>query len=218
MREWLPDAMTLPNEYKPRLVAIIRAKLAKRSDAAKAEKLRAAMKRLTDGYTWGGVDESDYRSQLKRLQTDLAAAMEQPEEHRMLAAVKLAQNLPTLWDAASPERRKELFWSMFEKATVKGRRIVSVRPRPEIAPLLALNARSSSAVPTGFEPAISSLTGTYARPLHHGTVPEIRAFSHPHSPVPVSILPPSAPEQIKRRRVRFLSLAAPAGVANVDAG
>jgi hypothetical protein len=27
------------------------------------------------------------------------------------------------------------------------------------------------AVPTGFEPAISSLTGTYARPLHHGTPP-----------------------------------------------
>ena len=30
------------------------------------------------------------------------------------------------------------------------------------------------AVPTGFEPAISSLTGMYARPLHHGTV-EARA-------------------------------------------
>ena len=26
------------------------------------------------------------------------------------------------------------------------------------------------AVPTGFEPAIFSLTGRYARPLHHGTV------------------------------------------------
>ena len=26
------------------------------------------------------------------------------------------------------------------------------------------------AVPTGFEPAISSLTGMYARPLHHGTM------------------------------------------------
>lgn len=25
------------------------------------------------------------------------------------------------------------------------------------------------AVPTGFEPAIFSLTGRYARPLHHGT-------------------------------------------------
>ena len=29
------------------------------------------------------------------------------------------------------------------------------------------------AVPTGFEPAISSLTGTYARPLHHGTMKPI---------------------------------------------
>src|SRR5688572_26035482 len=29
---------------------------------------------------------------------------------------------------------------------------------------------STLAVPTGFEPAISSLTGTYARPLHHGTM------------------------------------------------
>jgi hypothetical protein len=29
--------------------------------------------------------------------------------------------------------------------------------------------REFTAVPTGFEPAISSLTGTYARPLHHGT-------------------------------------------------
>src|SRR6266511_2666452 len=29
--------------------------------------------------------------------------------------------------------------------------------------------RPKTAVPTGFEPAISSLTGTYARPLHHGT-------------------------------------------------
>src|SRR6266851_1108768 len=34
----------------------------------------------------------------------------------------------------------------------------------------------TSAVPTGFEPAISSLTGTYARPLHHGTRSEKARF------------------------------------------
>ena len=28
---------------------------------------------------------------------------------------------------------------------------------------------SAQAVPTGFEPAVSSLTGTHVRPLHHGT-------------------------------------------------
>src|SRR5438128_11098271 len=32
------------------------------------------------------------------------------------------------------------------------------------------------AVPTGFEPAISSLTGTYARPLHHGTIAKVARF------------------------------------------
>ena len=72
-----------------------------------------------------------------------------------------------------------------------------------------------AAVPTGFEPAISSLTGTYARPLHHGTVPEIQAFS-PALPCATSILPPLDRADMKRRRVRFLSLAAPAGVANVE--
>jgi hypothetical protein len=34
---------------------------------------------------------------------------------------------------------------------------------------LDVETHSDGAVPTGFEPAISSLTGTYARPLHHGT-------------------------------------------------
>lgn len=95
------------------------------------------MKRLTDAYTWGGVEETDYRSQVKKLQADLAAAIQQPEEDRMLAAVKLAQDLPTLWDVATPERRKELIWSMFSNATVRGQRVVSVRPRPEIAPRVA---------------------------------------------------------------------------------
>ena len=29
---------------------------------------------------------------------------------------------------------------------------------------------SRQAVPTGFEPAISALTGPHVRPLHHGTI------------------------------------------------
>src|SRR5258708_3188540 len=80
--------------------------------------------------------------------------------------------------------------------------------------------RKSGAVPTGFEPAISSLTGTYARPLHHGTVRKY-GQNRPHSPVhrPFCHQPlPRMRLDIKRRRVRFLSLAAPAGVANVHAG
>src|SRR5207249_5595537 len=63
-----------------------------------------------------------------------------------------------------------------------------------------------TAVPTGFEPAISSLTGTYARPLHHGTRTKKSAFSR--SPWTL-IVPERTSAKKKRRRVRFLSLAAP---------
>lgn len=48
-----------------------------------------------------------------------------------------------VWDVASPERRKQLFWMLFESAKVGEKRILSVRPRPEIAPLLALNTVQS---------------------------------------------------------------------------
>ena len=138
MREWLPKAVTLPNELKPRLVSLVRAKLGRGSDAAKAGRIRQAMGKLTQAYTWGGIEESDYREQLRTLKSQLAFAEQQPEETRMLGAIKLAQDLPTLWDAATPARRKDLFWSLFEKATVADGRIVSVRPHPAIAPLVAL--------------------------------------------------------------------------------
>src|SRR5437899_2795878 len=67
--------------------------------------------------------------------------------------------------------------------------------------------RRRRAVPTGFEPAISSLTGTYARPLHHGTIAKVARFSR--SPRTVHSARERARVGKKRRRVRFLSLAAP---------
>jgi hypothetical protein len=64
---------------------------------------------------------------------------------------------------------------------IGGGRIVAVKPRPEVMPLVAVTVTGLQnqilAVPTGFEPAISSLTGTYARPLHHGTDLEESALS-----------------------------------------
>src|SRR5947207_15924949 len=64
-------------------------------------------------------------------------------------------------------------------------------PAPSDLTLRGVSERHAAtlAVPTGFEPAISSLTGTYARPLHHGTVPETRAFLT-RAPLCASILPP----------------------------
>ena len=72
------------------------------------------------------------------------------------------------------------------------------------------------AVPTGFEPAISSLTGMYARPLHHGTmksaplnsVDDVEVYLAEPLGVNLSVvcsdpLNPAIPEPLTLRRPRF---------------
>jgi hypothetical protein len=44
---------------RSRLAALVRAKVTRGTDPAAAERLRAAIKRLSDAYTWGGVGEAD---------------------------------------------------------------------------------------------------------------------------------------------------------------
>jgi hypothetical protein len=135
--------LDLPSAQRARLASLIRAKLAKGSDAAKASRLRAAIRRLTDAFTWGGIEDEDYRTQLRNLRADLDAVTKIPDERRILEAIRVAQDVPKLWDLANAERRRQLVWEMFETVNVLGGRIVRVKPTPAIAPLLALQVRNS---------------------------------------------------------------------------
>ena len=57
----------------------------------------------------------------------------------MTKATKVAQDIGTAWGVASRERRKQMVGALFDSVTVEFGRIVAVRPRTEVAPLLALN-------------------------------------------------------------------------------
>lgn len=98
----------MPAGYKVKLAALIRAKLSRGTDAVKADRLGEAIKRLTNAYTWSGLPEDEYRDQLRGLQAQLARAEHKTDEARIVASVKLAQDLVSSWDAATPERRKQL--------------------------------------------------------------------------------------------------------------
>jgi DNA invertase Pin-like site-specific DNA recombinase len=135
--------LDLPSDQRARLASLVRAKLAKGSDAAKASRLRAAIRRLTDAFTWGGIEDEDYRAELRRLRADLDGVTRLPDEHRILEAVRLAQDVPKVWDLAKPERRRQLVWEMFESITISEGRIVRVKPMAHVAPLLALRVRNS---------------------------------------------------------------------------
>lgn len=138
--EWITAATTLRVEDRTKLAAIIRAKVRRGSDATKAARVRQAMKRITEAFTWGALEEDDYRKQLGDLRAQLAVVERQPDEQRILEATRLAQDIPVAWATASPDQRRRIVWSTFEIIRIREGRIVSVRPKPTTAPLLALKS------------------------------------------------------------------------------
>ena len=58
----------------------------------------------------------------------------------MMAAIRVAQDLAAAWQRARPERRKQLLGELFESVRIGDGRIVSVRPKPEVLPLVAVTS------------------------------------------------------------------------------
>ena len=100
--------------------------------------MRGAIKRLTDAYTWGALGEADYREQLRRLQAQLEHLDTAPDERRMMTAIRVAEDLAATWERARPERRKQLIAELFDTIRVGGGRIVSVKPKAAVMPLVAV--------------------------------------------------------------------------------
>ena len=115
--EWLQAAVALDAERRARVTAIVRAKVRRGSDAAKASPIRTAIKRLTDAFTWGAIEEDDYRGQLAELRAQLAVSEHLPDEHRILEATAIAQDIPRAWGLATPEQRRWIVWSTMSEAT-----------------------------------------------------------------------------------------------------
>jgi DNA invertase Pin-like site-specific DNA recombinase len=163
---WLVSVLAIPGVFKARLAKLVRAKLTRTSDEESATKLRQAIKRLTDAFTWGGLAEADYREQLVALRAELGRAQRAPDERRIAQATKLAEDIPGLWQAARPERRKQLLAALFDTITVAAGRVTAVRPSPELLPLFALKVSDyTSAVPTGVGNADLNWLGSRSRAL-----------------------------------------------------
>lgn len=129
--------VALDDKRRTRVAEIVRAKVRRGSDAAKASRIRTAIKRLTDVFTWGAIEEKDYRTQLADLRTQLALAERLPDERRILEATTTAQDIPRAWGRATPEQRRRIVRSTFSLIRVGGGRVTAVCPRPETAPLFA---------------------------------------------------------------------------------
>ena len=72
------------------------------------------------------------------------------------------------WMHTLPIEQKRLIRLVLESAFLRGDAVVGYQPTPACLPLLG-NENVVATDPTGFEPAISALTGPHVRPLHHGS-------------------------------------------------
>lgn len=160
MGGFLSVALTLPATLRPRLAALVGAKVAHGSDQASAERLRAAIKRLTDAYTWGGVGEADYREQLTSRREQFAKADRAPDERHVMEAIRVAQDVGLAWEKARPQRRHEMLDVLFESVTIGDRRLVSVKPRDDVAPLFAVKLLQSGGPDRGLSRNIEHSTGS----------------------------------------------------------
>jgi DNA invertase Pin-like site-specific DNA recombinase len=137
--EWLRRALSLTDAAKPKLASLVRAVLARGQDQGAAQRTRIAIRRLNDAYVESqAMDRAEYLERLAGLKAQLARLERVPDERLIAAATKVAQDIGVVWEAASPERRKQLRETLFESVTVASGRVVAVRPRPEVAPLVAV--------------------------------------------------------------------------------
>ena len=139
--DWLCSALVLSAEHKLRLAALVREKVANDASPAAAERaaaLRQTLKRLNDAFVYGSMDEAEYRAAVTETKEALARVEGAPNEARIMAAIRVAQDIPALWSRARPDRRKQMLQAVLEVARVSSGAIVAVKPRPEVAPLLAV--------------------------------------------------------------------------------
>ena len=62
--------------------------------------------------------------------------------------------------------------ALFNGVLIRDKQVVAVRPKKELESFFKVSYECQEkvllATPTGFEPAISALTGQCVKPLHHG--------------------------------------------------
>ncbi len=141
---WLTKATTLRDHDRARVAKLVRAQMLRGADAGKAARLRVAIKRITDAFTWGALEEDDYRAQLADLRAQLGRVEQLPEERRILEATQMAMDFASTWSEASPEVQRRITWTVCSRILIDRGTFTEVDVPEKVAPLFAVAAFSGS--------------------------------------------------------------------------
>ncbi len=148
--------------------------------------------RLRQLYAWGDLTEQAYLAERERLEAQRAVLAGTVDLAAVLAeAASYLRDLPSAWEGATPEQRNDLARAVFESIELTDDRVSAFVVRLEFVPFFratlgvcgedddtaggdqspngGVNQMLDEAEATGFEPAVSALTGLHVRPLHHAS-------------------------------------------------
>ena len=180
----------LPPDYQERIIEAYQREDSQGPGFEKQrQRLTTRLNKLKEMYEWGDVPSEQYRSKRDQLRGELATLPADTNSCKasLTRLEEYLRNVGASWRDATQEQRNQLAHTLFEKIRVENKVIKGLIPRIEFTPLLILShinqlkkdtpqgvkfdtKKVSHTEATGFEPAVSSLTGTHVRPLHHASI------------------------------------------------
>jgi hypothetical protein len=142
----------------------VKAKSSAAQDESRRRQLQTELERAQQLFVHRDWSEGQYLREKARIERE-SGALRPTSTIDIDQAAAYLQTFRHLLDRATPHEQKLLFHSVFDQVYIKQKKVVAIRPKPNYYDLL----RMSRADPTGFEPALSALTGPHVRPLHHGS-------------------------------------------------
>jgi hypothetical protein len=127
-------------------------------------RVEAAIKRTGERYTWGDIDEADYRAQMAVLKAQLDE-LPSPVDNNLVAFDRAAATLLPLGavlERTAPEEQGALIRHIVERVIVEAAAVRDIEPRMEARPFFAaMRDRMAMAPPEGRGTAIPEAVAAY---------------------------------------------------------
>ena len=98
------------------------------------------MKRLKDLYSWGDIEEGEYRPQRDCIREEIASlhtGVQIGDSLERLAA--LLRNVGEGWRLADQKQRNRMARALFNGVLVRDKQVVAVRPKKELEPFFKVS-------------------------------------------------------------------------------
>lgn len=139
--QWYLEYFIIPENYQQKILeAHQKLESTCDDDGRQKQVLQSSLQRIKELFKWGHISREEYLDEYDKIQQKFAETNAEANRHDTLG--KLAHflaNVAGAWKQATQEQRHKLAMSLFEQIKVEEKRVVFVKPRPELQPFFKLS-------------------------------------------------------------------------------